>query len=39
MKNKELTEALERIEKEKEDPDFYLKYTDIKIDLMSKAIE
>jgi len=35
----ELAEALERIEREKDDPGFYLHYTDVKIDLMSKAIE
>lgn len=39
MKKTELTEALERIEKEKEDPDFYLTYTDDKIELIKQAIE
>ena len=39
MKKTELTEALERIENEKEDPDFYLTYTDYKIEMMQQAIE
>jgi len=39
MKKTELTEALERIEKEKEDPDFYLTYTDDKIEMIQQAIE
>jgi len=35
----ELEEALERIENEKEDPNFYLTYMDDKIEMIKQAIE
>ena len=36
---KELREALERLQKEKENPDFYTFYTDEKIGSISNSIE